>query len=119
MLNLVVDRTDRRAIYLLRNETPFMVLVYIPHGPGGVSGREPTGVERIGVTRHYVCGFVGFGIALGVLAGLYSLVVAVTSAIPLLSTTALVFLGVVLWVLVWLTLDALVAWAGRRATAGR
>jgi len=96
-----------------------MVLVYIPHGSGGLGDRDPATVAAVGGPRHYLCGFVGFGIALGVLAALYSLVVAATSAVPLLSTTALTFLGVVVWVLVWLALDAIVWWAGERRSLDR
>jgi hypothetical protein len=62
---------------------------------------EWTTVGRLGGAT---CGAVGFGLALVALAFGYSGVVAVASVVPLLSTTAVVFTGVLLWLVSWLGL---------------
>jgi hypothetical protein len=73
----------------------------------------------VGLGGHATCGVVGLGAALAVLAATYSALVAMTSLVPLLSTTWLVFAGVLVWLFVWLVLDlALLGWRGWRSAGG-
>jgi hypothetical protein len=97
-----------------------MPIALIPHGLDGGGFRDDgEGVGgHLGARRHYVCGAISVVVVLATLLASYSLVVALASTVPLLSTTAIVLLTVLVWALVWLTLDmALLWWAGRRADA--
>jgi hypothetical protein len=92
-----------------------MTLALVPHTTGGV-GDDGETVGGLGRRSHYACGVISVAVVLATLAVSYSLVVAMTSAVPLLSTTAIVLLTALVWVLVWLTLDmALLWWAARAA----
>jgi hypothetical protein len=71
-----------------------------------------------GAGLHYACGLVGLIVTLAAIAATYSLLVAVTSSLSLLSTTALVILGVVAWLIVWLLVDRSVV-AIKRSTLRR
>jgi hypothetical protein len=93
-----------------------MTLALVPHGIGGGLGDDGEGVGGLGRRSHYVCGVVSVVVVLATLGVSYSLVVAMTSTIPLLSTTAIVLLTALVWVLVWLMLDmSLLWWAARSA----
>jgi hypothetical protein len=83
-----------------------------PTDTDGTDGERPV---LVGLGGHATCGVVGLGAALAVLAATYSALVAMASLVPLLSTTWLVFAGVLVWLFVWLVLDlALLGWRGRR-----
>jgi hypothetical protein len=62
---------------------------------------EQAGVGRVG---QATCGVVSVGVAIVALVFGYSGVVAVVSVVPLLSTTAIVFTLVFLWLVAWLVL---------------
>ncbi|MFC5366158.1 hypothetical protein [Salinirubrum litoreum] len=87
-----------------------MTLALVPHASGGRLGEDGEGVGGIGRRGHYACGVISIAVVLATLVVSYSLVVAMTSAVPLLSTTAIVLLTVVVWVLVWLLLDMTLLW---------
>jgi hypothetical protein len=72
------------------------------------------GGTGIGRTGQVTCGAIGFGLALVAVAVGYSGVVAVTSVVPLLSTTAIVFTWVLLWLVAWFVLVVAVATVRRR-----
>jgi hypothetical protein len=71
-------------------------------------GRErslsPTGDCPVGRLGQATCGAVSFALALVALGVGYSAVVAVTSVVPLLSTTAIVFAWAFLWLVAWFVL---------------
>lgn len=92
-----------------------MTLALVPHGIGGGLGDDGETVGGIGRRHHYACGVISVAVVLATLGVSYSLVVAMTSAIPLLSTTAIVLLTVLVWVLVWLSLDMAILWWVARA----
>jgi hypothetical protein len=97
-----------------------MPIALIPHGlDGGGLRDDGEGVGgHLGARRHYACGAISVVVVLATLLASYSLVVALASTIPLLSTTAIVLLTVIVWALVWLTLDvALLWWSDRRVDA--
>jgi hypothetical protein len=80
--------------------------------PGGTTAG---GAERVGSkTGYYACGVVGLGLAVASLFLTYSVLVTVTSLVPLLSTTAIAFVGVLVWLGFWLGLDATRSWVVRR-----
>jgi hypothetical protein len=58
----------------------------------------------MGRLGQVTCGAVGFAVAVGALAVSYPVVVAVTSVLPLLSTTAIVFVWAFVWLFTWLAL---------------
>jgi hypothetical protein len=62
---------------------------------------EWTPVGRFG---QATCGVVSLAVAVVALAVGYSVVVAVTSVLPLLSTTAIVFVWAFVWLVTWLAL---------------
>jgi len=64
--------------------------------------------EPVGSRTQYVCGAVGLVVVLAVLTASYSTVVAATSVLSLLSTTALVLGVLVAWIAVSLLLAAAV-----------
>jgi ABC-type nickel/cobalt efflux system permease component RcnA len=93
-----------------------MTLALVPHSIGGGLDDDGERVGGVGRRSHYACGIVSVVVVLATLGLSYSLVVAMTSAVPLLSTTAIVLLTALVWVLVWLLLDmSLLWWAARSA----
>jgi hypothetical protein len=93
-----------------------MSLALVPHASGGGHGNSGEDVGGLGRRGHYACGLISVAVVVATLVVGYSLVVAMTSAVPLLSTTAIVLLTVVVWVLVWLLLEmTLLWWSGRAA----
>jgi hypothetical protein len=96
-----------------------MVIHHIPSRPGPLGGDDPADVTVFGGPRHYVCGAVGLLVAVTTLALTYSLVVGIANTVPLLSTTAITFLGIVIWVVTWIALDAVVFWASDRTSRER
>jgi hypothetical protein len=60
-----------------------------------------TGGCPVGRVGGATCGVAGLGLAVVALAFGYSGVLAVASVVPLLSTTAVVFVGVFLWLAAW------------------
>ena len=73
------------------------------NGHGGTHGPSeewPT----VGRVEGAACGAVGLGLTVVVLAFGYSVVVAVAMAVPLLSTTAIVFTWAFLWLVTWFVL---------------
>jgi hypothetical protein len=90
-----------------------MVLIVQPGGAGS-RGRTVDTTSK----QHYTCGIVGLGLTAVSIFFAYSVLVAVASLVPLLSTTAIVFVAVVTWFLLWLTLDVAWSWMHtRRATS--
>jgi hypothetical protein len=86
-------------------------MLFVAQSGGTEAGRA----ERAGsATGYYACGVVGLGLAAVSLFLTYSLLVALTSFVPLLSTTAIAFVGVVVWLGFWLGLDATRSWVVRR-----
>jgi hypothetical protein len=77
------------------------------------SGETTRGQERSteggGGGVHFACGVVGLVVTLAIIGATYSLVVAVTSPLAYLSTTALVLVGVFVWLFVWFVVDRSVA----------
>ena len=68
---------------------------------------ESAGEYPHAVRNHYALGAVGLGITMVSVFLAYSALVDVANMVPLLSTTLIVFVGVVAWVVAWLTLDVL------------
>ncbi|MDS0298612.1 hypothetical protein NDI76_07650 [Halogeometricum sp. S1BR25-6] len=58
-----------------------------------------------GARSHYACGAVGLGVAVLAVFLTYSVLVGLASLLPLLSTTVVTFVGILTWVVVWITLD--------------
>ena len=90
--------------------------VYIPHGGGG--GRRPlsdeTGEHRVGGVEHFSCGVAGLAAAVTVVVLTYPLLLAVARPLHLLSTTAIVFVFVGLWLATWAAFEVAWEWnAGR------
>ncbi|MFC4356598.1 hypothetical protein ACFO0N_01400 [Halobium salinum] len=78
-------------------------------GTGEVGVGEVDGVVRldgVGTVGHCACGVVGLVLTLLALFVGYATVVTVSEAVPLLSTTFIVFATVFVWVALWLALDA-------------
>jgi len=73
------------------------------NGHGGTHGptEEWTTVGRV---EGAACGAVGLGLTAVVLTFGYSVVVALAMAVPLLSTTAIVFTWAFLWLVTWFVL---------------
>ena len=67
-------------------------------------GRQQPSTYPVGRLGQATCGAVGFAVAVVALTLGYSAVVAVTSVLPLLSTTAIVFIWVFVWLAAWLGL---------------
>lgn len=95
-------------------------MLFVAHSGGaGPRGRTPDATVR-GASPgrgRYVCGVLGLGAALLAMFLAYSVLVAVASLVPLLSTTTIAFVGVVTWVALWLALDAARIWLRRRTAA--
>lgn len=60
----------------------------------------------VGRTGHAACGLAGFGVAVVSLLVGWSVVVAATAWVPLLSTTALVLLAAAVWGVAWLVFES-------------
>lgn len=58
-----------------------------------------------GARNHYAFGAVGLAVAVLSVFLTYSVLVGVASLVPLLSTTVVTFVGILTWVVVWITLD--------------
>jgi hypothetical protein len=71
-----------------------------------------------GTRGHYACGAIGLGVAVLSVFLTYSVLVGVASLLPLLSTTVVTFVGIVTWVVVWITLDVAHDRYVRRRRAG-
>ncbi|WP_318569678.1 hypothetical protein [Salinigranum marinum] len=83
------------------------------NGHGGTHGQTeewPT----VGRVEGAACGAVGLGLTVVVLTFGYSVVVAVAMAVPLLSTTAIVFTWAFLWLVTWFVLVVGVAYVRDR-----
>lgn len=95
-----------------------MVRVYTPRGGRRVRpGREETGPaasDRLGTVEHCSCGLAGLVTAVGAGALLYPTLVALTSHLHLLSSTALVALLVGTWLACWLGFELAWEWRARR-----
>jgi hypothetical protein len=90
-------------------------IVYIPHGGGGRGPvSDEAGVERVGRVEHYSCGAAGLASAVVVVFLAYPLLLTFTRPLQLLSTTAIVFVFVVLWFVTWAAFEVAWEWnAGR------
>jgi hypothetical protein len=77
-----------------------MNVFVVSTGDEGSTGEYPHAVRN-----HYALGAVGLGITMVSVFLAYSVLVDVANLVPLLSTTLIVFVGVVMWVVAWLTLD--------------
>ncbi|MDS0293012.1 hypothetical protein [Halogeometricum luteum] len=75
--------------------------VFVARAEEGTS----TGPHTPGARSHYAFGAVGLGIAVLSVFLTYSVLVGIASLLPLLSTTVVTFVGIVTWVVVWITLD--------------
>lgn len=64
-----------------------------------------TAPETVGTVNHCLCGISCLAVSVAVVAVLYPALTAVTRPLHLLSSTALVLILVVLWVLFWLGLE--------------
>ncbi|SFG09913.1 hypothetical protein SAMN04488063_1415 [Halopelagius inordinatus] len=95
------------------------MLFLIHSGGAGPRGRTPdTAMRDATLGRgHYACGVLGLGAALLAMFLAYSVLVAVASLVPLLSTTAIAFVGIVTWVVLWLVFDAALIWLNQQAAA--
>ncbi|MFC7203833.1 hypothetical protein ACFQJC_09915 [Haloferax namakaokahaiae] len=69
------------------------------------TGRQLLGRVRRPATGNAAMGVFGLVVAVGALFLTYSLVSSMADAMPLLSTTAIVFLGIGMWLVVWVVLD--------------
>ena len=92
--------------------------VFVPHGNGGTGGRRPLrddgGTHTVGRVEHYSCGAAGLGAAVVALLLLYPLLLVFTEPLRLLSTTAIVFVFVVIWFVAWALFEVAWEWnAGR------
>lgn len=100
------------------NVHPRMLFAVHPGGAGprGRTPKSKAGSEALG-RGHYVCGVLSLGAALLAMFLAYSVLVAVASLVPLLSTTTIAFAGVMTWLLLWLAFDAARLWLLGRTTA--
>lgn len=73
--------------------------------PNGGNTGEYTSLGPLG---HYSAGVVGLLVTIGLLFFLYPMVVAVTKPLHVLSSTAIVMLGVSTWVVLWCILEFVV-----------
>ena len=73
----------------------------------------------VGRLGQATCGVVSLGVAIVSLAVGYSVVLAVVSVLPLLSTTALVFVWAFVWLATWLALLVGVTVARSRLAVSR
>ncbi|WP_410764907.1 hypothetical protein [Haloferax sp. DFSO60] len=69
------------------------------------TGRNLLSRVRQPATGNTAMGVCGLVVALGALFFTYSLVSAMAVTVPLLSTTAIVFIGIGLWLVAWAILD--------------
>ncbi|SFR43341.1 hypothetical protein [Halogeometricum limi] len=76
-------------------------MVVFTVGVGGAKSHPNSHAVR----DHYLLGVVGLVVAALAMFAAYSLLVSVANLVPLLSTTFLAFVGIVLWVFVWMALD--------------
>lgn len=67
---------------------------------------------------HAACGLAGLVVAAFALLAGWSLVLAATAWVPLLSTTALVLLAAAVWAMAWLGFEAVLLLARRRPRSG-
>lgn len=103
---------------MVRDNVSLPMLFAIHSGGAGPRGRTPDATRDAALGRgYYVCGVLGLGAALLAMFLTYSVLVAVASLVPLLSTTTIAFVGVVTWVVLWLALDATRVWIRRRTAA--
>ncbi|MFC6825841.1 hypothetical protein [Halopelagius fulvigenes] len=95
-------------------------MLFVAHpGGAGPRGRAPesrAGGDALG-RGYYVCGALSLGAALLAMFLAYSVLVAVASLVPLLSTTTIAFAGVLTWLVLWLAFDAVRLWLLGRTTA--
>lgn len=63
---------------------------------------------------HTACGLAGLAVAVVALLVAWSVVVAATAWVPMLSTTALVALAAVVWAVAWLGFESALLFAQRR-----
>ncbi|WP_396612882.1 hypothetical protein ACH9L7_06310 [Haloferax sp. S1W] len=71
----------------------------------GVSSKQVVGWLRGPATGNSAMGVYGLVTAMVALFVTYSTVATIAVAIPLLSTTAIVLTGLVVWVVLWAALD--------------
>ncbi|EMA08259.1 hypothetical protein [Haloferax denitrificans] len=72
--------------------------------------QQVTQPAEIDATERYVCSLIGLGTVAGVLLLFYPLLLAVTRPFQQLSITALVFVLVTVWLLVWLGTELVWEW---------
>ncbi len=77
---------------------------------GGEGWARPNGgntaaYNSMGRLGHYTAGLIGLLVTIGLLFILYPMVVAVTKPLHVLSSTAIVMLGVFTWVVLWCGID--------------
>ncbi|WP_049920637.1 hypothetical protein [Haloferax sulfurifontis] len=87
--------------------------MYNRHGPVPDDDQPTQGViqpAEIDATERYVCSLIGLGAMAGVLLLFYPLLLAVTRPFQQLSVTALVFVLVTVWLLVWLGSELVWEW---------
>jgi hypothetical protein len=82
----------------------------------GDRSRDP--VETVGTVEHVACGLTGLFVAGVLVTAFYPALVAVTSALRMLSSTALVFVAVGLWFAVWAALELVWEWRAGRLGPG-
>lgn len=107
-----------RGVMAYANVSLYMLLVFHPGGAGprGRASERTEGGEALG-RGDYVCGVLSLGAALLSMFLAYSVLVAVASLVPLLSTTTIAFVGVVTWLVLWLVLDTARLWLLGRTPA--
>lgn len=72
------------------------------------NGRNTGEYHSMGPLAHYSAGLCGLLLTVGLLFFLYPMVVALTRPLHVLSSTAIVMLGVSTWVVLWCVLEFVV-----------
>lgn len=95
--------------------------MYTPHDNTRAdrqSGRaaKKTPSETVGAVDHCLCGVACFLVSVAIVAVLYPVLVPVIRPFHVLSSTALVLTLVILWLVVWLGLEAVREWQAIRQT---
>jgi hypothetical protein len=90
--------------------------VYTPHGGGGDRFPEANGSgSDPGAVEYYASAVAGL-VATGLLvAAFYPTLVAMTAPLELFSSTVIVFVLVLVWVVLWSGVELVWTWGSRRA----
>jgi len=88
-----------------------------PRNQDACTSSEQDCLCTVGTAEHCLCGLTGSLFAVAIIAVLYPTLVALTEPLYVLSSTALVVITTMLWLLIWFGLECAWEWRAGRLTA--